>query len=126
MGQVVDRTMELSCLSSKSKKNLWINSELGGGDDADLEDIGKKAAILVCHALALNAWRRRREEVVELHGTIEQLSQQVDHLQLQIVVLRRLLDTENSRVGKLGVEVHRAKAQLENTLKEKNILRAVT
>ncbi|XP_076765859.1 uncharacterized protein LOC143432831 isoform X2 [Xylocopa sonorina] len=82
-----------------------------------------KAANLVCHVLMLNAWRRRRSEVQYLHGAIDDLNQQIEHLHLQIVVLRRLLDTENSRVGKLISEVHRAKVQYDETLKEKISLR---
>ncbi|XP_076765858.1 uncharacterized protein LOC143432831 isoform X1 [Xylocopa sonorina] len=85
-----------------------------------------KAANLVCHVLMLNAWRRRRSEVQYLHGAIDDLNQQIEHLHLQIVVLRRLLDTENSRVGKLISEVHRAKVQYDETLKEKISLRTVT
>ncbi|XP_050478089.1 uncharacterized protein LOC126867549 isoform X2 [Bombus huntii] len=83
----------------------------------------KKAANLVCHVLMLNAWRRRRSEVQYLHGTIDDLSQQIEHLHLQIVVLRRLLDTENIRVSKLTSNVHRAKIQFDETSKEKNTLK---
>ncbi|XP_050478090.1 uncharacterized protein LOC126867549 isoform X3 [Bombus huntii] len=86
----------------------------------------KKAANLVCHVLMLNAWRRRRSEVQYLHGTIDDLSQQIEHLHLQIVVLRRLLDTENIRVSKLTSNVHRAKIQFDETSKEKNTLKLVT
>ncbi|XP_060821742.1 uncharacterized protein LOC132910193 isoform X2 [Bombus pascuorum] len=86
----------------------------------------KKAANLVCHVLMLNAWRRRRSEVQYLHGTIEDLSQQIEHLHLQIVVLRRLLDTENIRVSKLTNDVHRTKIQFDETSKEKNTLKLVT
>lgn len=85
----------------------------------------KKAANLVCHVLMLNAWRRRRSEVQYLHGTIDDLSQQIEHLHLQIVVLRRLLDTENIRVSKLTSNVHRAKIQFDETSKEKNTLKLV-
>ncbi|XP_071864546.1 uncharacterized protein isoform X2 [Bombus fervidus] len=86
----------------------------------------KKAANLVCHVLMLNAWRRRRSEVQYLHGTIDDLSQQIEHLHLQIVVLRRLLDTENIRVSKLTNDVHRTKIQFDETSKEKNTLKLVT
>ncbi|XP_050573983.1 uncharacterized protein LOC126914287 isoform X4 [Bombus affinis] len=86
----------------------------------------KKAANLVCHVLMLNAWRRRRSEVQYLHGTIDDLSQQIEHLHLQIVVLRRLLDTENIRVSKLTSDVHRAKIQFDEASKEKNTLKLVT
>ncbi|XP_034950479.1 coiled-coil domain-containing protein 39 [Chelonus insularis] len=94
----------------------------GANHDQEHEDVSKKASHLVCHVLILNAWRRRREEVVELQGIIEKSDQQIDHLQLQIVVLRKLLDTENSRVGKLGAEVHRAKTQLDGVIKEKETI----
>ncbi|XP_024946598.1 autophagy-related protein 23 isoform X2 [Cephus cinctus] len=86
------------------------------------QSIGK-AAGLVCHTLVVNAWRRRRQEVDQLHETIKQLGQQVDHLHIQIVVLRRLLETENSRVGKLNAEVHRVKVQLDDVSKERDTLR---
>ncbi|PBC29877.1 hypothetical protein APICC_02928 [Apis cerana cerana] len=84
----------------------------------------KKAAILVCHVLMLNAWRRRRSDVQYLNSTIDDLSQQIEHLHLQIVVLRRLLDTENSRVSKLTGDVHRAKMQFDEVLKERNTLKS--
>ncbi|XP_003694710.1 keratin, type II cytoskeletal 74-like [Apis florea] len=84
----------------------------------------KKAAILVCHMLMLNAWRRRRSDVQYLNNTIDDLSQQIEHLHLQIVVLRRLLDTENSRVSKLTSDVHRAKMQFDEVLKERNTLKS--
>ncbi|XP_063975090.1 uncharacterized protein LOC135161443 isoform X2 [Diachasmimorpha longicaudata] len=82
----------------------------------------KSAASLVCHALAVNAWRRRRDEVAELSGSIEKLGQQVDHLQLQIAVLRRLLETENNRVAKLSGEVHCTRTQLDEEIKQKGQL----
>ncbi|XP_011307630.1 myosin-2 heavy chain [Fopius arisanus] len=105
MGQVGERSSDAQRVDGKT--------------DNEDDGIIKSAGSLVCHALALNAWRRRREEVAELSGTIEKLSQQVDHLQLQIVVLRRLLETENNRVAKLSTEVHGARAQLEDEVKQK-------
>ncbi|KAF3423740.1 hypothetical protein E2986_09353 [Frieseomelitta varia] len=86
----------------------------------------KKAATLVCHVLMLNAWRCRRSDVQYLRGTIDDLNQRIEHLHLQIVVLRRLLDTENSRVSKLTGDVHRVKIQFDETLKERNILKSET
>ncbi|XP_017798079.1 PREDICTED: centromere protein F-like [Habropoda laboriosa] len=83
-----------------------------------------KAANLMCHVLMLNAWRQRRSEVQFLYGKIEDMSQQIEHLHLQIVVLRRLLDTENGRVSRLTGEVHRAKVQFDETFKERNTLRS--
>lgn len=100
------------------------NKKLSTDDDNEF-DSAKKAAGIVSHVLIVNAWRRRREDAVELNNTIEKLSQQVDHLQLQIVVLRRLLTTENNRVGKLGSEVHRTKIQLENMTKQKDTITEV-
>ena len=85
----------------------------------------KKAATLVCHVLMLNAWRCRRSDVQYLRGTIDDLNQRIEHLHLQIVVLRRLLDTENSRVSKLTGDVHRVKIQFDETLKERNTLKSV-
>ncbi|XP_017756489.1 PREDICTED: protein CROWDED NUCLEI 3-like isoform X2 [Eufriesea mexicana] len=83
----------------------------------------KRAANLVCHVLMLNAWRHRRNEVHCLQDTIDCLSQQIKHLHLQIVVLRRLLDAENNRVNKLISDVHRTKMQFDETLKERNTLK---
>ncbi|CAG5108849.1 Protein of unknown function [Cotesia congregata] len=109
-----------------SNGNININSINNYNNESNSKDLEvimkKKAASIVCHTLIINAWRRRREEVIDLNGIIEQLRQQIDHLQLQIVVLRRLLDTENSRVGKLGAQVHRAKMQLDSITKEKETL----
>ncbi|KAF7994521.1 hypothetical protein HCN44_003993 [Aphidius gifuensis] len=82
----------------------------------------KNAAGIVSHALVVNAWRRRRQEAVELNNTIVKLSQQVDHLQLQIIVLRRLLENENNRIGKINFDVHHTKQQLELITKEKDIV----
>lgn len=69
-------------------------------------------------ALAINAWRRKRAEAAEL-------GQQLEHVRLQIVVLRRLLDNENARVAGLAGELHRAKAQLEELGKERDQIRNV-
>ncbi|XP_053980096.1 liprin-alpha-2 [Hylaeus volcanicus] len=95
-------------------------SEEGG---SQLFQNPRKAANLVFHVLVLNAWRRRREEVVFLRDTIDDLSKQIKHLHLQVVVLRRLIDTENNRVGKLTHEVHHVKGQLEDTKKERDLLK---
>ncbi|XP_043275191.1 uncharacterized protein [Venturia canescens] len=78
-----------------------------------------KAASTVCRLLAINAWRTRREEVDSLRETVQQLGQQVDHLHIQIVVLRRLLHTEKCRVEKLSGDAHLAKIQLEETRRER-------
>lgn len=81
-----------------------------------------KAANLVCRVLLMNAWRKRREEVVHLQESVQQLNQQVDHLHIQIVVLRRLLETENSRVGKITLEINQTKVQLNEVIQEKEAL----
>ncbi|KAH0566916.1 nuclear matrix constituent protein 1-like [Cotesia glomerata] len=126
-----DKICSLDDVSKKtwldaSNGNININSINNYNNESNSKDLEvimkKKAASIVCHTLIINAWRRRREEVIDLNGIIEQLRQQIDHLQLQIVVLRRLLDTENSRVGKLGAQVHRAKIQLDSITKEKETL----
>ena len=75
----------------------------------------RKAASMMCRLLMLNAWRRRRGEVLYLRDTI-------DNLHLQIFVLRRLIDTENIRVCKMTGEVHRVKMQFDETSKEKDAL----
>lgn len=87
-----------------------------------INDDKSAAAGIVSHALVVNAWRRRRQEIVELNNTIVKLSQQVDHLQLQIIVLRRLLENENNRIGKINCDVHHTKQQLENITKEKDVV----
>ncbi|XP_076672057.1 uncharacterized protein LOC143371080 isoform X2 [Andrena cerasifolii] len=79
----------------------------------------RKAASMMCRVLMLNAWRRRRGEVLYLRDTI-------DNLHLQIFVLRRLIDTENIRICKMTGEVHRVKMQFDETSKEKDALRTVT
>lgn len=81
-----------------------------------------KAASLVCRVLLMNAWRKRREEVVQLQTNVEQLNQQVDHLHIQIVVLRRLLETENGRIGKITHEINQTKLQLNEVIQEKETL----
>lgn len=86
----------------------------------------KKAANTVCRVLMLNAWRRSRSELRYLQCTIDNLNQQIESLHLQIVVLRRLLDRENGRVGKLITEVHCAKVHCDETQKEKDSLKSVT
>ncbi|XP_017877876.1 WEB family protein At5g16730, chloroplastic [Ceratina calcarata] len=83
-----------------------------------------KAASVICRVLMLNAWRRRRDEVQYLHGTIYDLNQQIEHLYLQIIVLRRLLDTENNRISKLTAEAHRAKIQFDEAVKGNNTLKS--
>lgn len=75
----------------------------------------RKAASMMCRVLMLNAWRRRRGEVIYLRDTI-------DNLHLQIFVLRRLIDTENIRICKMTGEVHRVKMQFDETSKEKDAL----
>lgn len=84
-----------------------------------------RAASLICHVLLINAWRRRREEVVQLRADLAGVVQQLDHLQIQIVVLRRLLDNENARVVSLAGELHKAKAQNEEVAKERDSLKSV-
>ncbi|XP_029047882.2 A-kinase anchor protein 9-like [Osmia bicornis bicornis] len=86
----------------------------------------EKAANLVCRVLMLNAWRRRRKEILGFRRTIDNLNQQVKNLHLQIIVLRRLLDTENGRVCKLTNEVRHVRTQFDETLKEKDALKTET
>ncbi|KAL6268392.1 hypothetical protein P5V15_001527 [Pogonomyrmex californicus] len=83
------------------------------------EDPTIKAANVVYRVLMLNAWRRKRAEIV-------QLEQQVEHLHLQIEFLRRLLLAENDRVGKLNSELHREKAQLEEAMRERDTFKSVS
>nr|XP_033327214.1 uncharacterized protein LOC117220889 [Megalopta genalis]XP_033327215.1 uncharacterized protein LOC117220889 [Megalopta genalis]XP_033327216.1 uncharacterized protein LOC117220889 [Megalopta genalis]XP_033327218.1 uncharacterized protein LOC117220889 [Megalopta genalis] len=83
----------------------------------------RKAASLVCRVLVVNAWRRRREEVDYLRGTIDDLTRNTGHLQLQISVLRRLIDTENSRVGRLTSEANRLRMQLDEAVKGRDALK---
>lgn len=85
----------------------------------------RKAASLVCHALMLNAWRRRRGEVLCLQDTTDDLTEKLKNMHLQIFVLRRLIDTENCRVNRLTGEVQRVKSQFDETTKERDELRTV-
>ncbi|OXU22676.1 hypothetical protein TSAR_000417 [Trichomalopsis sarcophagae] len=84
------------------------------------ETTESKAASVVCRTLAINALRRRRAEVAKLKS---EFAQQIDLLQLQIVVLRRLLDNENARVVSLAGELHKAKAQSDELAKERDSLK---
>ena len=106
-----------------SESGMWL-SRLQGGLDYQLKE-ENKAAGLVCHVLIINAWRRRREEVAQLQETIQQLNYQVDHLHIQIVVLRRLLETENGRVGRLTAEINHVKMQLNEVSQERDKLKGV-
>lgn len=85
-----------------------------------------RAASLIGRALAINAWRKKRAHVVELKSTVENLEQQLDHLQLQIVVLRKLLDKENARVSGLAGELHKTKAQIDDASKDRDQLKIVS
>ena len=107
-----------------SGSGMWLSRLQGGGLGCQLEE-KNRAAGLVCHVLVVNAWRRRREEITHLQETIQQLNQQVDHLHIQIVVLRRLLETENGRVGRLTAEINHIKMQLNDLFQEKETLKTV-
>ncbi|XP_066594293.1 golgin subfamily A member 6-like protein 4 [Prorops nasuta] len=85
---------------------------------------GEKAANIVCRVLMLNAWRRRREEVNRLQDSAGSLHQQVEDLRIQIVVLRRLLESEKQRVGKLGIDLHRTKSMLDETSIDRDRLKS--
>lgn len=93
---------------------------------SDQELRESKAASLVCRALAVNAYRKKRAHVEELKSTVTDFGQQLDHLQLQILVLRKLLDKENSRVAGLGGELHKAKTQIEEITKDRDQLKIVS
>ncbi|XP_043473110.1 synaptonemal complex protein 1 [Leptopilina heterotoma] len=102
---------------------IEIGSEYGITKGIDCQLVEEnKAASLVCRVLLMNAWRKRREEVVKLQENVQQLNQQVDHLHIQIVVLRRLLETENNRVGKITIEINQAKLQLNEVVQKKEAL----
>lgn len=105
-----------------TKKFLSANIEEGG---KCLSQNPGKAASILCHVLVLNAWRRRRADVGQLQKTIDELVRQIEHLRLQIVVLRRLLETENGRVNKLSWETQRMKTQLEEHSQERDVLKKV-
>ncbi|KAK2580699.1 hypothetical protein KPH14_011329 [Odynerus spinipes] len=105
----------------------WTKNFLSPDDAEDsttcLSQNPRKAASILCHVLVLNAWRRRRSDVGQLQETIEELVRQIEHLRLQIVVLRRLLETENGRVGRLNWEVQRTKSQLDEISQERDALK---
>ncbi|XP_012152824.1 uncharacterized protein LOC100876298 isoform X2 [Megachile rotundata] len=104
----------------------WMEGFVCEEPDSRFYQNPEKAASLVCHMLMLNAWRRKRKEILEFRRTIDNLNQQVKNLQLQIIVLRRLSDAENSRVSKLTNEVRYVRTQLNETLKEKDVLKTET
>ncbi|XP_014609276.1 PREDICTED: protein hook homolog [Polistes canadensis] len=104
----------------------WTNNFLSTNIEVDGNCFSQnpgKAASIVCHVLVLNAWRRRRVDVGHLQETIDELTRQIDHLRLQIVVLRRLLDTENDRVNRLSKEAQRSKTQIEELSQERDVLK---
>lgn len=130
MAETLERTMDHGGAgvlpNSGQIAKLWLDPlNSNEHEDQGCEKKVAKAASTVCHLLAINAWRRRREEVNSLQETVEQLGQQVDHLHIQIVVLRRLLHTENCRVEKLNGEAHQVKIQLEETSHERDRLKIV-
>jgi len=104
--------------SGRSWTDVTPSSESEQGEVSSPEDPTIKAANVVCHLLVLNAWRRRRAEII-------QYEQQVEHLHLQIEFLRRLLLAENDRVSRLSNELHREKSQLEETTHERDIFKSV-
>lgn len=105
--------------SGRSCTDVTPSSESEQGETISLaEDPTVRAANVVCRLLVLNAWRRRRTEIV-------QLEQQAEHLHLQIDFLRRLLLAENDRVGRLNGELHRDKSQLEETILERDNVKLV-
>lgn len=105
--------------SGRSWTDATPSSESEQGEVAgSAEDLTIRAANIVCHMLVLNAWRRRR-------AGIAQLEQQVEHLHLQIELLRRLLLAENDRVDRLNGELHREKSQLEETTRERDVVKSV-
>lgn len=99
-----------------------VNSADGTGNKGFTPDTNK-AASLVCRALVVNAWRRRREDNSQLQETILQLTQQVDHLHIQIVVLRRLLDTENGRVSRFMAEMQRVRVLFDDVSQDRDNLK---
>nr|XP_050848291.1 uncharacterized protein LOC127063057 isoform X2 [Vespula vulgaris] len=103
-----------------TKNFLSANIEEGGNC---LSQNPGKAASILCHVLVLNAWRRRRADVGQLQETIDELARQIEHLRLQIIVLRRLLETENGRVNKLSWETQRTKTQFEELSQERDVLK---
>ncbi|KAI4498555.1 hypothetical protein M0802_006261 [Mischocyttarus mexicanus] len=102
--------------------NNFLSTNIEEGGNRLSQNPGKAANIL-CHVLVLNAWRRRRADVGQLQETIDELARQIEHLRLQIVVLRRLLDTENDRVNKFSKEAQRSKTQIEELSQERDLLK---
>ncbi|XP_048505485.1 uncharacterized protein LOC125499823 [Athalia rosae] len=103
---------------------LWTRGLFPESEASMVPGVKSRAASLVCRALVVNAWRRRREENFQLNETIRQFTQQVQHLHIQIVVLRRLLDTENGRVGRLMAEMQQTKLRLEDVARERDHLKS--
>ncbi|XP_025075753.1 autophagy-related protein 23 [Pogonomyrmex barbatus] len=123
LDEISDRSRDIlangsAYCSGRSWTDATPSSESEQGEAVGLtEDPTIKAANVVYRVLMLNAWRRKRAEIV-------QLEQQVEHLHLQIEFLRRLLLAENDRVGKLNSELHREKSQLEEAMRERDTFKS--
>ncbi|XP_069675190.1 protein Hook homolog 3-like [Periplaneta americana] len=81
------------------------------------------AARRVCQILVLNAWRRRRHDVLQLTVTCQQLRTQVDNLNIQTVVLRTLLEYEKGRVSNINSNMQKMAARVEEVHREKDTLK---
>ncbi|XP_067009589.1 cingulin [Anabrus simplex] len=96
----------------------------------DEDDSGKgeinvaQAARRVYQALILNAWRRKRQDSQEQIKTIAQLGTQVDNLNIQTIVLKRLLESEKTRVTRAAEEVQKMVAQMEESFRERDAAKA--
>lgn len=115
-------------LSSPTSDNLGLDVKMWVESLQDetrkIKDV-KKAASLVCRALIINAWRQRRKKTTALEASVAKLNKRVEQLYLQTIVLRRLLDNENYRVGRFTAEIHRLKVEFGDATKDKEALKIV-
>lgn len=77
----------------------------------------------VCKMFILNAWRHRRSQVLSFQNRLTKMGNEVDNLNIQVVVLRNLLESEKLRVAVSMSDAAHLKLRLENELKENSHLK---
>uniref|UniRef100_A0A1B6FG31 Uncharacterized protein n=1 Tax=Cuerna arida TaxID=1464854 RepID=A0A1B6FG31_9HEMI len=77
----------------------------------------------VCNIFILHSWRKRRYEVTKLRINAQKMENEVQNLNVQIVVLRNLLESEKLRVAVAMSDSAHLKQRLENELKTSDQLR---
>ncbi|XP_046688274.1 WEB family protein At3g02930, chloroplastic-like [Homalodisca vitripennis] len=77
----------------------------------------------VCKIFILHSWRKRRYEVTKLRIDAQKIENEVQNLNVQIVVLRNLLESEKLRVAVAMSDSGHLKQRLENELNTTDQLR---